>query len=162
METHCFVFAIRFSFFFLSRCTVLQCVNARESRQHTMYNLCMGERVWVCVSYFCCLLRRTWSTVLKGDLWSALEAFEVQRNSLALNWTGPKWTRLSLQPSWTPSDFEVRFGPPHCSHHEFIFVCLFIIFLYIIHDICTYQLSLKNSRQTDLLSSCASVAKCLV
>lgn len=46
---------------------------------------------------------------------------------------------------------------------DFIFWSTVSYIFYILHDICTFQLYLKScSRQTDMLSSCASVAKCLV
>ncbi len=148
-------------------------MNERGSRHQTTYRVYMQDaRVWMC-EYMCvCVCVCVNVCVCVCVCVTSLLPFEkdVVRGSwwrpLVSSWgfwgsgLDQTWTRLSLiqlNSIWLWSHvWSYTLQSPWIS-------LLFIIFFYIIHDICTYQLSLKNcTRQTDILSICASVAKCLV
>lgn len=108
-------------------------------------SVCVSMRV----SHFCCLLK--WSTVRNSQLSRLLKSGETILLQTGLD---QKWTRLSLiQPNYFWLWGQVW---SHTLQSPWIsfFGLLFIMFFYVIHDICTNQLSLKNcTRQTDIYSS---------
>lgn len=118
---------------------------------------------WECVgvTHFRRLL--TWSTVPRGDLRPVLEAFSALRNGLLTNWTGPEVNQILSNLADLHLTLRSGLVPQTVVAMRFFDYSLLQCFCYIKHDICTLPLYLNNcTRQTDILASCASVAKCFI
>lgn len=138
-----FFFAFRFSFYHVKNCTLWKCVNESGSRHvHRQHTECTCS-LRVCVRHiFAAFLHGPrFLTETSGQPSRLLRFWET---ALLLQKQDQKWTGLSLirlNSTWLWGQvWSHTLQSPWIS----VFGFLFIIFFYIIHDICTYQLSLKN------------------
>lgn len=122
-----------------------------HNRHHTTWTCSIYMTVCVNVSHFCCLLRRTWSTVHNGDLSSALEQFEVLKKTA--------FVQTSLDPSrsnpaelhLTPrSGLVLHTAVTMASFFGVLFIIFFILYIIFarischwrtVHDKLTYYLA---------------------